>query len=118
MHCDRAGRELIEVSLSGGSDTSDLLGGFEQQDPQRAVQVPSIRVLGFRVSVVSVTAIITCMNATVHRLFAGFLIKILPVDCSRDWSVGTDHLSRQCLLIGANMRHALRHVIPEGTSVN
>lgn len=30
------------MSLSGGSDTSDLLGGFEQQDPERAVQVPSV----------------------------------------------------------------------------
>lgn len=33
------GRELVEITLSGGSDTSDLLGGFEQLDGQRAVQV-------------------------------------------------------------------------------
>lgn len=29
----------MEITLSGGSDTSDLLGGFEQLDGQRAVQV-------------------------------------------------------------------------------
>lgn len=34
-----AGRKLVEVSLSGGSDTSDLLGGFEQLEAQRSVQV-------------------------------------------------------------------------------
>lgn len=33
------GRKLVEVSLSGGSDTSDLLGGFEQLEAQRSVQV-------------------------------------------------------------------------------
>jgi hypothetical protein len=35
-----AGRHLNEVALSAGSDTADLLGGFEQLEPARAAQVP------------------------------------------------------------------------------
>ena len=34
-----AGQELVEVALSGGTDTSDLLGGFEQLEPSRRLQV-------------------------------------------------------------------------------
>lgn len=34
------GRELVEVALTSGSDTSDLLGSFEQVDSQRNLQVP------------------------------------------------------------------------------
>lgn len=34
-----AGRDLTELSLTEGTDTSDLLGGFEQLEPMRRVQV-------------------------------------------------------------------------------
>lgn len=34
-------RSLVEVALTGGTDTSDLLGGFEQVDLQRSLQVGS-----------------------------------------------------------------------------
>ena len=30
---------LVEVALTAGSDTSDILGGFEQLEPRRKVQV-------------------------------------------------------------------------------
>lgn len=33
------GRELVELPLTSGTDTSDLLGGFEQMEPERKVQV-------------------------------------------------------------------------------
>ena len=33
------GRKLVEVALTGGTDTSDLLGSFEQVDLQRYLQV-------------------------------------------------------------------------------
>ena len=32
----------MEVALSAGSDTSDLLGGFEQLEPARAAQARSV----------------------------------------------------------------------------
>lgn len=34
-----AGRQLTEIALTGGTDTADLLGGFEQLEPKRKVQV-------------------------------------------------------------------------------
>lgn len=34
-----AGRPLLEIALTAGTDTSDLLGGFEQLEPSRKVQV-------------------------------------------------------------------------------
>lgn len=34
-----AGRQLTELALTGGTDTADLLGGFEQLEPKRKVQV-------------------------------------------------------------------------------
>lgn len=34
-----AGRPLVELTLTGGTDTSDLLGSFEQQEPARLLQV-------------------------------------------------------------------------------
>ena len=34
-----ARQELVEMALSGGTDTSDLLGGFEQLEPRRRLQV-------------------------------------------------------------------------------
>ena len=34
-----AGRKLNEIALTGGTDTADLLGGFEQLEPKRKVQV-------------------------------------------------------------------------------
>lgn len=34
-----AGRPLVEMALTGGTDTGDLLGGFEQLEPTRRVQV-------------------------------------------------------------------------------
>lgn len=34
-----AGRHLTELALTGGTDTADLLGGFEQLEPKRKVQV-------------------------------------------------------------------------------
>ena len=34
-----AGRDLVELALTPGTDTSDLLGGFEQLDPRRRLQV-------------------------------------------------------------------------------
>lgn len=38
-----AGQELVELALHGGTDTSDLLGGFEQLEPSRRLQVsPSV----------------------------------------------------------------------------
>ena len=36
-----AGQELVELALNGGTDTSDLLGGFEQLEPGRRLQVSS-----------------------------------------------------------------------------
>ncbi|KAL0028971.1 hypothetical protein WJX77_009058 [Trebouxia sp. C0004] len=33
-----AGRKLTEIALTGGTDTADLLGGFEQLEPKRKVQ--------------------------------------------------------------------------------
>lgn len=33
------GRPLTELALTGGTDTADLLGGFEQLEPKRKVQV-------------------------------------------------------------------------------
>lgn len=36
-----AGRQLTELALTGGTDTADLLGGFEQLEPKRKVQVQS-----------------------------------------------------------------------------
>lgn len=36
-----AGRQLTEITLTGGTDTADLLGGFEQLEPKRKVQVGS-----------------------------------------------------------------------------
>lgn len=33
------GRALLELPLTSGTDTSDLLGGFEQMEPERKVQV-------------------------------------------------------------------------------
>lgn len=33
------GCNLIELPLTSGTDTSDLLGGFEQVEPQRKIQV-------------------------------------------------------------------------------
>jgi hypothetical protein len=39
LHHAAAGRHLHEVALSAGSDTADLLGGFEQLEPARAAQV-------------------------------------------------------------------------------
>jgi hypothetical protein len=41
LYSFHAGRHLHEVALSAGSDTADLLGGFEQLEPARAVQVLS-----------------------------------------------------------------------------
>ena len=35
----RAGRPRVELTLTGSTDTSDLLGGFEQLEPARQVQV-------------------------------------------------------------------------------
>ncbi|KAK9809153.1 hypothetical protein WJX72_010301 [[Myrmecia] bisecta] len=32
------GRQLVEMALTSGTDTSDLLGGFEQLEPQRRIQ--------------------------------------------------------------------------------
>ena len=34
-----AGKLLFEVVLTSGTDTSDLLGGFEQLEPSRKLQV-------------------------------------------------------------------------------
>ena len=34
-----AGQQLTEIALTGGTDTADLLGGFEQLEPKRKVQV-------------------------------------------------------------------------------
>ena len=34
-----AGQDLIELALTPGTDTSDLLGGFEQLEPRRRLQV-------------------------------------------------------------------------------
>ena len=34
-----AGQDLVELALNGGTDTSDLLGGFEQLEPSRRLQV-------------------------------------------------------------------------------
>ncbi len=34
-----AGSKLTEIALTGGTDTADLLGGFEQLEPKRKVQV-------------------------------------------------------------------------------
>ena len=34
-----AGQPLVELALSAGTDTADLLGGFEQLEPLRRVQV-------------------------------------------------------------------------------
>lgn len=34
-----AGRHLTELALTGGTDTADLLGGFEQLEPKRKIQV-------------------------------------------------------------------------------
>ena len=34
-----AGRKLTEIALTGGTDTADLLGGFEQLEAKRKVQV-------------------------------------------------------------------------------
>ena len=34
-----AGRPLLELTLTAGSDTSDFLGSFEQQEPSRRLQV-------------------------------------------------------------------------------
>ncbi len=36
-----AGQELVEVALTSSTDTSDLLGGFEQLEPHRQLQVTS-----------------------------------------------------------------------------
>lgn len=33
------GRGLVELPLTSGTDTSDLVGGFEQMEPERKVQV-------------------------------------------------------------------------------
>ena len=33
-----AGQELVEVALTSSTDTSDLLGGFEQLEPCRQLQ--------------------------------------------------------------------------------
>ncbi len=38
-----AGRPLEELALSAGTDTADLLGGFEQLEPLRRVQVARAR---------------------------------------------------------------------------
>lgn len=35
------GQPLLELSLTSGTDTSDLLGGFEQVEAARKVQVRS-----------------------------------------------------------------------------
>ena len=35
---DGSGQPLLELSLTSGTDTSDLLGGFEQVEPARKVQ--------------------------------------------------------------------------------
>lgn len=32
-------QQLVEVALTAGSDTSDILGGFEQIEPARKLQV-------------------------------------------------------------------------------
>ena len=37
-----AGRKLTEIALTGGTDTADLLGGFEQLEPKRKVQVSQV----------------------------------------------------------------------------
>ena len=34
-----AERDLVELALTSGTDTSDLLGGFEQLEPRRRLQV-------------------------------------------------------------------------------
>lgn len=34
-----AGEQLVEVALTSSTDTSDLLGGFEQLEPRRQLQV-------------------------------------------------------------------------------
>ena len=39
-----AGQELVELALNGGTDTSDLLGGFEQLEPSRRLQVSCLSV--------------------------------------------------------------------------
>jgi midasin (ATPase involved in ribosome maturation) len=33
------GQKLVEVALTSSTDTSDLLGGFEQLEPRRQLQV-------------------------------------------------------------------------------
>ena len=43
-----AGQPLVELALSAGTDTADLLGGFEQLEPLRRVQVPTLQVTSGR----------------------------------------------------------------------
>lgn len=51
-----AGQELVEVALTSSTDTSDLLGGFEQLEPRRQLQVTSLHSL----SVFHSTADVQC----------------------------------------------------------
>ena len=43
-----AGQPLVELALSAGTDTADLLGGFEQLEPLRRVQVLPCSTLNMR----------------------------------------------------------------------
>ena len=45
-----SGQSLVELALTSGTDTSDLLGGFEQLEPARQVQASNWAGIGGRIS--------------------------------------------------------------------
>ncbi|RMZ52645.1 hypothetical protein APUTEX25_000764 [Auxenochlorella protothecoides] len=75
-----AGRDLTELSLTEGTDTSDLLGGFEQLEPMRRVQ-GAVGVL---------SAVTRCWEASCEAL---------PPGASRDEGEGQEQMGRAASLL-------------------
>ncbi|MEW5303413.1 MAG: hypothetical protein WDW36_006109 [Sanguina aurantia] len=65
-----AGRTLLEVPLTAGTDTSDLLGSFEQLEPSRRVAEASTKVCSLLLSVVRALLMTDSSRATAHTTAA------------------------------------------------
>lgn len=75
-----AGRKLTEIALTGGTDTADLLGGFEQLEAKRKVQVSQRAVRN------GVLGTLTCCYAVATSKPCP-CCSILPCQCSNLWSL-------------------------------
>ena len=71
-----AGRQLTEIALTGGTDTADLLGGFEQLEPKRKVQVSDCCCDGLTVLLEQELHIVYCV---IHQVISCCGVKCVVV---------------------------------------